>query len=213
MPRVRRLLAAVVVSCGLVLAACGGSGTDQMVRTGTVPIEQKADGRLAANPSPVTIADIDKQPANSAQRAVMRLFFWARWGNLPAVVDTYERRIIDGLGVTSIAGTYDYLRPRLLLSQARIISTRTSGPGQFVALELASTAGPPTREGFLMRRRNGAWRAVYDTLLESAIEGYTISEQEPDRAKPSLAAKRKGARAAQRYRDVYSSIVLAARLP
>ena len=207
----RRLLAAGAVACGLGLAACGGSGTDQMVRTGTVPIEQKVDGRLAANPSPLTIADVDKQPAKSAQRAVLQLIFWAQWGNLPAVVAGYERRVVDGVGVTSIAGTYDYLRPQLLLSQTRITSTRPSGGGQFVSLELANTSGPPSREGFLMHRRNGAWRVVYDTLLESAVEGYTISQQEPGRDDPSLSAKRNGARAAQRYRDVYSSIVLAGR--
>ena len=209
MPRVRRLLAAAVLA-SLSLAACGGgSGTDQMVRTGTVPVEQQADGRLAANPSPLTIEDVEKQPVNSPQRAVMQLILWAQWGNLPGTVDSYDRGVIDGIGVTAVAGSYDYMRPQLLLSQARIIGTRASGPAQFVSLELATRTDPPTREGFLLRRRNGRWRIVFDTLLETAVEGYTISQQEPGRAKPSLRAKRNGARAAQRYRDVYSSIVLA----
>jgi hypothetical protein len=157
------------------------------------------------------VQDIEKQPKDSAQRAVMQLIFWVQWGNLPAVVDAYDSRVVSGLGVTKITGTYDYLRPDLLTSRARITATRPSGGGQFVSVEFASTTSAPTRDGFLMRRRAGVWRVVYDTLLERGIDGYTTSQQDPGDPTPSIAARRSGARAAQGYRDIYPSIELAAR--
>ena len=172
---------------------------------------QKADGTLSSTPSPLTLGDVEKQPDGSAARAVMQLIFWAQWGNLPAIFNIYDSRVAGTLGVSKIAGSYDYLRSELLTSRPRIIATQPSGGGQFVSLELTSTRGAPTREGFLMRRRNGAWRIVYDTLLERALDGSTIAELAPGDPTPSMSARRAGARAAGLYRDTYPSLVLATR--
>jgi len=205
MRRVGRLLAGAVVAVVL-LAGCGGSGSDQMVRSGTVTVQQKADGTLRSTPAPVTVADVEKLPAGSPQQTVARLVFWAQWGNLPAVADLYDRRVIGIVGRSRIVGTYDYVRADLLTSQLRIRGTRPSGSGVFVSAELASTSGPPRREGFLLVRRGGAWRVVYDTLLERAIEGYTITQLAPGDPTPSVAAQGGATRAAQRYRDAYGSL-------
>jgi hypothetical protein len=204
---VRRLLVAAGAFC-LTLGACGGQSSDQMVRSGTTPIERKADGTLSSTPSPLTLRDVEKQPDGSAGRAVMQLIFWAQWGNLPAIINTYDSRVAGTLGVSKLAGSYEYLRPELLTSRPRIIAAQPSSGGQFVSLELTSTRGGPAREGFLLRRRNGAWRIVYDTLLERALEGSTIAEQAPNDPTPSLAVRRAGARAAGLYRDTYPSLAL-----
>jgi hypothetical protein len=182
-----------------------------MVRSGTTPVVQKADGTLSATPSPLTLRDVGKQPDDSAARAVMQLIFWAQWGNLPAIFNIYDSRIAGTLGVSKIAGSYEYLRPDLLTSRPRIIATQPSGGGEFVSLELTSTRGAPAREGFLLRRRGGAWRVVYDTLLERALNGSTIAELAPGDPTPSMSVRRAAARAAGLYRDAYPSLALAAR--
>ena len=205
MRRVERLIAGAAVAV-LMLAGCGSSGSDQMVRSGTVAVQQKADGALASIPAPLTIKDVEKQPADSPQQALTRLFFWTQWGNLPAVADLYDRRIIAIVGRSNIVGAYDYLRPDLLTSRLRILAARRSGAGVFVSAEVASTAGSPRREGFLLVRRGGAWRVVYDTLLERAVEGYTIGQLAPGDPTPSLAAQRSATRVAKRYRDAYGSL-------
>jgi len=182
-----------------------------MVRSGTVPVQQKANGSLDSNPAPLTVEAVERQPERSAQRAVMQLIFWAQWGNLPAIVDVYDSRIVDRLSVSKIAGTYDYLRPELLTSQPRIITTRRGGGGDLVSVEFTRVRYPPARESFLMRRRDGAWRVVYDTLLERGIEGSTIVQLEPGDSTPSPYARRRGALAAKRYRDAYALLARAER--
>jgi len=183
-----------------------------MVRTAPVPVEQRADGRLTGNPAALTIRDVEKEPEGSARRAVMQLIFWAQWGNLPAVVDAYDSRVSATLGVSKVTGGYDYLRPELLTSQVRITATRDSGSGEFVSVELATPRGAPIQDGFLMRRRDGKWRVAYDTLLERAIEAYTVAREAPGDSTPSASARRSGLLAAQTYRDIYASRILAARV-
>jgi hypothetical protein len=200
-----------VAVLGLALAGCGGSDSDQMVRSGTPQVEQKADGRLTSTPAPLTVAEVEQQPGDSAQRAVMQAIFWTQWGNLPAVIDLYDDRIVDILGVARITGGYDYLRPELSTARPRVVSTRTDHGGQFVSIELASTRGAPAQEGFLLRRRGGVWRIVYDTLLERAIEGATLARLDPGDPTPDRDAQRSAARDAELYRSAYPSIARAER--
>ena len=204
-----RQLLTGVAALTLILGGCGGSGSDQMVRSGSTPVEQKADGTLSNNPPPLTLEDVERQPAGSPERTIMQVIFWAQWGNLPAVIEGYDDRIIATLGVTPITAAFDHLRPELLTSRPRVVATRASSGGRFVSLELASTRGAPVREGFLMFRRDGVWRIVYDTLLERATEAATIAQLAPGDPTPGTAARRSGARAAQLYRSAYPSIELA----
>lgn len=178
-----------------------------MVRSGTVPVQRKADRSLTSNPAPLTVEDVENEPRGSARRAVMQLIFWAQWGNLPAIVDFYDSRIVGKLGVSQITGTYDYLRPEMLSSRPRVVSARPSGSGELVSIEFSTARSAPIREGFLVHRRDGAWRVVYDTLLERAIEGFTIAQAQPGARTASAGARRRGALAAQRYRDAYASLV------
>lgn len=180
-----------------------------MVRTGPLPVERKADGRLASSPPPLTLEDIDKLPDGTAREAVMQLIFWAQWGNLPAVVSSYDRTVIAELGVTRILGAYDVVRPALLQSRPRIITERRSGEVQFVSIVLETSKDPPAPESFLMRRRPGGWRVVYDTLLERAIEAFAlVRDGNPN---PGIRARRSAERAARQYRDLYPSLVRAQR--
>ncbi len=196
---------------GAMLTGCGGSGSDQIVRTGTLPVARKADGTLASNPPPLTVADVEKEPAGSARRAVMQLIFWAQWGNLPAIVDAYDNRVVESVGVTRIVGTYDLIRADLLSSRPRIVAQRPTGDAQFVAVEFSRAHRRPVAESFVVHRRDGAWRVAYDTLLGRNIEGFVHAQQAPGDASPSAAVRRIGQRAVQRYRDLYPSLVRAQR--
>ncbi len=174
-----------------------------MVRTGTPSTKQKADGRLASNPAPLTLEDLEKQPVGSPHRTVMQVMFWTQWGNVPGIVELYDRRIVDVLGVSRITSAYDHLRREVSTSRPRIVATRRNAGGQWVAVELASTREPPVRESFLLRRRDGRWRVVYDTLLERAMEASILGGQVPGDPAPTADVRRSAASAAELYRSAY----------
>ena len=203
----RREPCAVAVAVAMLVAGCGGSdsGTDRMVRTGEADPKVTAEGKLASNPSPLTLKRLDELDAGSAEQSVMTLFFWAQWGNLPAVVDAYDPAVLDEVGVSAITGSYAWLRPSLLASQPHIISVERGGKNTFVGLELRTTTAAPTRESFIVHRVDGEWRVAYDTLLDRGIHEATIARLNPDptaKHQP-VTVLRKAEAEAQRYRDIY----------
>jgi len=207
----RRGPCAVVVAVAM-LAGCGGSdsGTDRMVRTGEADPKVGADGRLASNPSPLTLKALDEFEEGTAEQSVMTLLFWAQWGNLPAVVEAYDPDVLDALGVSAVTGSYSWLRPSLLASQPELVSVKRSGENTFVGLELRTTTDAPTRESFIVHRAGGEWRVRYDTLLDRGIDGATVTRLTPDptaKRQPATVL-RKAEAAAQVYRDAYPALAV-----
>jgi hypothetical protein len=197
-----------IVAAAALLAGCGGDGgSDRMVRTGKSEAKVGPDGRLTSNPDPLTLKDLARFKAGSPDKALMELLFWTQWGNLPSVVDAYDPRIVAAMGVSGITGAYSWLRPQVSTSKARVIQRRRHGSTVFLGVEFLTKDGP-VRESFLLRRRGGQWRILYDTLLERALKGYTETRVSGGALKPGHAAVRAGERAAQRYRDTYPSLEL-----
>lgn len=188
------------------LAGCGEDGSTKSERAGGGSGTQASGGRLSSAPDPLTIEDVRKVPQGTAQATVLRILFWAQWGNLPALVDAYDRRVVQRVGASEFTGAFAWLRPRLSSTRFRLLSARRSGDNVFVGLELATTDAAPTREGFVTRRVDGRWRVVYDTLLDQGLKGYVASITATSPRAPNAKALRAGEKAAQAYRDVYPSV-------
>lgn len=185
------------------------TNSDGMVRTGSESAEVDSNGRLRANPVPLTLRDVAKHPERSAAGTVLRLLFWAQWGNLPAVVDSYDRRVVYTLGVSSVTGPYSWIRQQLVASEIHLAGTKRTGSTLVVRLRLLSKNLGPQRESFVLRPSGGEPRVVYDTLLDRAINGWTAYRLSPDATAsdpPPARVLRRAEEASQHYRDIYPSI-------
>lgn len=202
---------AVVLAAAVVASGCGSSGGDsKMVRTGKPVVQVKPDGKLSANPAPLTLADVQKQPKDSAEKAMFELLFWAEWGSWPNVVDGYDPSIVASLGLDDITGAYSVLRPQLVAAQPRLLSALRRDGRVAVQIELLTTTSAPMRESFLLRKTDGRWRIVSDTLLERGLVAYVQqrTETDPNAAKASPRGARAGLQAGARYRSAFATEVL-----
>jgi hypothetical protein len=168
----RAFLAGVLISLALLWSGCGGANkSDAGARPTFGGAQLGNDGRLIGDPSPLTVADLDRQPEASPQRAVMETLFWAQWGSTPNVLSMYDPRVRRSLGVNA-ASAYAFLRAQLVTSYPRVVAARKGRAGTFVGVEMFSKNTPVRRESFLLEKRGGDWRIVYDTLLDRALVAY-----------------------------------------
>jgi hypothetical protein len=210
------VFAVAAIAAALLSGGCSVSddeSPDEMTRTGPLPAEPGPDGRLDADPSPVTLKDVGRQPPGSPQRVVMQLVFFVQWGNLPATTDLYDARIVAGLGRDRIVNGYGWLSPTLGFTRPQIRDTRTEGENAFVNFELLSKRFPPTRETVVLRRRGKDWRIAWDTLLARSLSGVALASQAPNPAKPNLSARRAAEAEERRYRTLAASVARGVELP
>ena len=167
---------AAIAAIAVLLAGCSDDDTSgEFVRTGPVPVETDDHGRLNAKPSPLTLADVARQPEGSPQRPVLELLFSAQWGYLPAVPDRYDPRIVSGLGRRQIVQAYGRLGKTLVETRPELRESRREGDDAFVSVELLTTEDGPTEESFVLARRRGDWKVVYDTLLARSLAANAAS--------------------------------------
>jgi hypothetical protein len=148
--------------------------------------------------------EIDDAPGGSAARAVMRLWFWAQWGSLPNVVAAYDPEVVERVGSEDIASTYTLNRSTYISSRPRIVDVSTGRRGTVVHVEALRRNAPPQRSSFTLRRRDGYWYVVFDTVLEQGLAAWVQfrSMPDPDAKDIPAAAVRAGINAARRYRLV-----------
>jgi hypothetical protein len=196
------LLAAVLA------LACAGCGTNEATSPGTADKapKQRADGRLAVDPAPLTFADIERRPAQSAERAVIELLFWAQWGSTPNLVAAYDPVVREALSTSWIGGAYAMRRPAIAVAQPKVERVEKTDLGTVVTLRVLSRAAPPALHSFTLRRRGAYWRVVHDTFLEDALAAYvqTINDPDPQDANVPLPAFKAGIQASRRYRDLFT---------
>lgn len=204
----RRLTVAMLASAVAVLPGCAAKSAEHPGVPVSGAVRVLADGRLATDPPPLTLRDIERLPAGSPARTVMMLFFWAQWGSPPNVAATYDPGVARVVGVSNLVGTWESIRPSIVHTLPKVTIERIDARrGEaFVGMELASTAGPPARQSYELRRVGRRWQVVYDTVLDHALPGY-VAEQlavDPTAKRLSPAADRAGIRAAARYRAYWA---------
>lgn len=192
-------LASAVVAA-IPLAGCNeGSPDDRIVRTTENRPEVLRDGRLESQPSPLTVADINRQPPNSPQKAVLELLFFAQWGGLPNVTRAYIPEVVRRVTEHDLSGAYALQRSTLATLLPRVIGVRRSTSGRLVAVRFASATGPPVDDSFVLRRLSGQWKVVHDTFLERALAQFAVTRVDPSPT-PSARAQRAGLAAVERFR-------------
>lgn len=197
-----------MLAATLLTGGCGGGGgsPDEMVRTGTIPTRTTAEGRLATEPAPLSLADVARYPEDSPRRAVAQVLFWAQWGNIPGAIDLYDRRVIRLLGRAEMAASFGWVAPSLTSALFRLRGVARSGTATFVGVDLLTRQYPPGHESFLLRRTPDGWRIVWDTLLARSLAGSVVARLAPDPRDPSFAVRRRALAATERYRAFGASI-------
>lgn len=181
---------AVLLLSAIAVGGCNTSNDSRIVRTTAEQPETLPNGRLKSQPSPMTLADVERHPAGSPQKAVMQLLFYAQWGSLPNVVEGYAPQVLRRVNAQDIAGAYAMQRPALVALLPRIVGVRKTKEGRFVAVQFVST-GPPQANSFLLQRTRGQWKVIYDTVLDRSLAEFATREADPSPT-PSKRAVRKG---------------------
>jgi hypothetical protein len=174
-----RLAACTALVLAAALAACGESVHDgnRMTRTGALPVRIGNGGRLVAQPSPLTLADLRRYPAGSPQAQVMRTLFFAQWGGLNAVADTYTPAVRKALGDTVIDAAYGYNRFGLATALPRLRSVRSDGSTATVTVTFFTHERPPQSGTYMLSRVHGTWRIGYDSALFGTIPAIVRGRQ------------------------------------
>jgi hypothetical protein len=201
---VRTLVLAVALGVSIIVSGCSGgdesADTTRIVRTGATA--EVRDGKLTADPAPLTFAQIAEAGRTTPAGSVLSLYFWAQWGSIPNVVSMYDPRVRNALGPMRIADAYVDQRVPLLGSQVVIRDTVASPLGTLVTVDAFTKNFPPIHDSFLLTRRNRRWYLVHDTLLERGLA--VIVGAQASRGLSGQAAVRRaqtaGAVAARNYR-------------
>ena len=166
-----RLAAYTAVVLAAALAACGESVHDgsRMTRTGTLPVVVGAGGKLVAQPSPLTLADLRRYPAGSPQAQVMRTVFFAQWGGANAVADAFTPAARTALGDNVIDAAYAFNRLGLTTALPRLISVQSDGDTATVMVRFFTHERPPQTTTYVLRRIDGTWRIGYDSSVFGTI--------------------------------------------
>lgn len=202
-----RWVRATVAGVLLSVAASGcGTKVDRVGVAQQPSGEVRADGRLTADPKPLTLKDVDAQPSGSPQRAVLTLWFWAQWGSAPNIIAAYDPKVVERTGQLNVLGAYAAIRQSVLQTRPRIVSVQQGNGVTTVLLEVLSRTSTPARHSFALERVDGKWLIENDTLLEGALPGYvqSITQRTPVGAKPDAAAVRAGLNAAATYRGAFA---------
>ena len=163
----------------------------------------RPDGSLTVDPKPLSLADVERQPAGSARRAVIQLWYWAQWGSTPNVVAAYAPAIVTALSATDVAGAYSQKRASMVTSQPRIVDeVKGAGDDTVVLVQALRRNSPPENLSFTLVNDTDGWKIVSDTLLEDAIAAYVQFRNTPDPNSTTVppSAARAGVEAARRYR-------------
>jgi hypothetical protein len=196
---------AVALTASLLLAGCGGESTelksvDAYLKETTNFPKVRPDGRLTDEPRTLTEADVNRQPANSPARAVMRLWYFAQIGN-PSLLELYEPAAQRSVGLPNLLGAYSLARSSLAVSWPRVVQAVRGDIATTVDVLAFTTGAAPGRETFVLRRQGSKWRLAYDSLLAKWLETYVQGVHDAGAAKPSPAGQRAGSQAAKAYRD------------
>ncbi len=212
---VRQMVLAAGLSAAVVASGCSGGNkhadTARIVRVGSPPAEIR-DGKLIADPAPLTFAQVAKAGRTTPEGTVLNLYFWGQWGSIPNVVEMYDSRVRKAIGPITIADAYEDQRAALLRTKIRIEATVRTPLGITVTVEGFTKAAPPSEDSFLLVHRSGRWYVVHDTLLERGLAVVVGARASQGRSGEAAVRRgqRAGAIAARNYRNLALRLLNAA---
>ena len=194
-PRWLPLLTIFVV---LAVPGCGSDAERSPARVDDV-------AQTTQNPpsSSKLIDALRRSKVGSRERAIYALYYYARWGDYPALLRLYDSRVRSAIGRSQIASVYAANRGRFLyVDVPKIVNQRVDAQGASVSIELRSTEGSVIEETYLLRSRKGGWGIAYDTFFDRAYgETARVAIDGPG-GKPSARGTQAARRASSRFRSL-----------
>lgn len=148
------------------LAGCGDSGNGGRIVRGP---GTDANGDLIADPSPLTVDDVNSRGTGTPANTVLGLYFYVQWGALPSAIALYDPRLVDAFGTDTVIAALASVRTDLLRTRVEVGKAIRSRFGTVVTVTGVRRADTSTHNSFTLRRRDGRWYVVGDTLLEGAL--------------------------------------------
>lgn len=197
----RRILrvTVVVLTTAMFLSACGADRTNDEADD---EVRLAPGGLLADDPEPISPEDIEEFPANSPQATVFRWWSFAQAGSVQNLVRVYDERVINELGADDIAATVARERGTFVSQRPEIDSVEKTPNGTLVTVAVRSKDESPRYESYLLRRTEGDWIIIHDTVLERGYTGLIQSRAENEGASNEEAAA-KGQAAGARFRELF----------
>jgi len=190
-------LVLLTVLVALPIAGCGSDA------------EPKSDADNAARttqnpPSSSKLIDALKESkVGSRERAIYSLYYYARWGDYPALVRLYDSEVRRTIRSDPIASVYADNRGRFLsVDVPKIVNRRFSAQGVSLNIELRAADGSVIQETYLLRRRKGGWGIAYDTFFDRAYGETARAAIDGPAGKPSARGTQAARRASSRFRNL-----------
>lgn len=151
---------------------------------------------------------VDARAADSPERAVLQTWRWLQLGAYPVAVRMYDEDVREALGAATIVGALQSVSTAVSAMSLSIRSAEETEAGTLVEARATSKGNPANTFVFLLRRRDDGWKIVYDSLLSEAVGAHVQArvqrEVAPGADAPSPRAAIAGARAAERYRELFA---------
>ena len=184
------LLATFLVT--VTVSGCGGKSDTSTSASGG------SGGRV------LTAADLQKLPPNSPELAAMTLWYQGEVGDVVDMVSLYAPEVRKVVGSTVMAGAFGQQRSFFSVVYPTVLSTRPTERGTLVTIKGTPPKGAPAIDSFLLKKINGTWTILYDTLLDRSLVSFIQSQVDVvPRPTPSNKALQAGMAASQQYRSVF----------
>jgi hypothetical protein len=161
------------------------------------------DAAPSATPATAKVVDMDSAKKGSAEQTVLGLLRYMQLGTTTLAVDLYHPDVLREFSPQTVSDALASQAKSVKDSQVKDLTSESTRRGRLVTLLLAGDAAT-TRYSFVLRRSDGRWAVIYDTLLEGGLGYVAQAEVVAETKKPATDPRALAAadRAAQRYRSL-----------
>lgn len=114
-----------------------------------------------------------KVPPRTPADLVTRFWAFAQAGSVQNLVPLYAPSVRRKIGDSNIAGALLSQRPTFLQGKPRIGVLNSTAAGVLVLVSVGQPQASRAYHSYLLRGRPGAWRIVFDTILDGALPAYS----------------------------------------
>jgi hypothetical protein len=134
---------------------------------------------------------------------VLELRRYLPTGDLQSAVRFFDHRVRHAVRARDFSSALADQRRDVEDAEPLGVGEEATRFGTLVTLEAYESDSPPTRYSYLLRRHDGRWLIVFDTLTQSALRGraqhHIQSRLDPKTGRSSARAATAGPSAAERY--------------
>jgi len=194
----RLLIAAPMMTCALVLAACGSTAAKHVN-------QELGQHSIAPHVEPlpsslVSTHDIASAPLGSPRRAFLSMWSDLQWQSLTSAMSYYPEPLRDYIGSASILQAFEFNAAFYRANKPQVEGEITNGSQVIVRYALTNTNAQLTPTSITWIKVDGRWMVYYDPELNSALASWAQTETQqvinPTASTPSPRAVAAGIRLA-----------------